>query len=206
MQTIKRKIEELKLPERNVRIHTEKQIAEFIRSLRMFGQFRPAIIDETDTILVGCGMYVAMKQDGWTEIDVIQKTDLTENEKKKLMIVDNKIFDLGMDDFDGLNAFLAELQTDLDIPGFDESVLQSIVADAEKVTEEIMDYGTLAPETVEKIKATEERRNQEEVVEAISDPTEVVEKMATTTLAEESAETEVKRFVICPHCGEKVWL
>lgn len=202
MQTVKRKIDELKLPERNVRIHTEKQITEFVRSLRMFGQFRPAVIDETDTILVGCGMYAAMQQDGWTEIDVIQMPHLSANEKKKLMIVDNKIFDLGMDDFDNLNAFLEELQTDLDIPGFDESVLQSIVADAEKVTEEIMDYGTLAPETVEKIKATEERRNQEEAapnpVDKIKTPVPVPE--------EKSPEAEVKRFVNCPHCGEKIWL
>lgn len=202
MQTVKRKIEELKLPERNVRIHTEKQIAEFVRSLRMFGQFRPAVIDETDTILVGCGMYAAMQQDGWTEIDVIQMPNLSANEKKKLMIVDNKIFDLGMDDFDNLNAFLEELQTDLDIPGFDESVLKSIVADAEKVTEEIMEYGTLAPETVEKIKATEERRNQEEAapnpVDKIETPVPVPE--------EKSPEAEVKRFVSCPHCGEKIWL
>lgn len=206
MQTVKRKIEELKLPERNVRIHTEKQIAEFIRSLKMFGQFRPAVIDETDTILVGCGMYVAMKQAGMTEIDVIKMLNLSENEKKKLMIVDNKIFDLGMDDFDSLNAFLEELQTDLDIPGFDESVLKSIVADAEKVTEEIMEYGTLAPETVERIKAIEERRNQEEITEAVSDPTEKVGGMVTATPTEVTLEAEVKRFVICPHCGEKVWL
>lgn len=202
MQTVRRKIEELKLPERNVRIHTEKQIAEFIRSLRMFGQFRPAVIDETDTILVGCGMYAAMKQDGWTEIDVIIKTGLTENEKKKLMIVDNKIFDLGMDDFDNLNAFLEELQTDLDIPGFDESVLKSIVTDAAKVTEEIMDYGTLAPETVERIKATEERRSHEETAPDLTEKTETPAQVPTG----ESAEAKVKQFITCPHCGEKVWL
>lgn len=202
MQIIKRKIDELKLPERNVRIHTEKQIAEFIRSLRMFGQFRPAVIDETDTILIGCGMYAAMKQDGWTEIEVIQKNDLTENQKKKLMIADNKIFDLGMDDFDGLNAFLEELQSDLDIPGFDESILQSIVADAEQVTHEIMDYGTLAPEAVERIKATEERRNQEEITPDLAEIT----GRPVPAPEEQSPEAEVKRFVTCPHCGEKVWL
>lgn len=200
MQIVKRKISDLKLPERNVRIHTEKQIAEFIRSLRMFGQFRPAVIDETDTILIGCGMYAAMKQDGWTEIEVIQKNDLTENQKKKLMIVDNKIFDLGMDDFDGLNAFLTELQSDLDIPGFDESILQSLVADAEQVTEEIMDYGTLAPEAVERIKATEERRDREMPV---MEPDEKAESPAAMA---ETPESEVKKYIVCPHCGEKVWL
>lgn len=203
MQIVKRKIDELKLPERNVRIHTEKQIAEFVRSLKMFGQIRPAVIDETDTILVGCGMYEAMKQAGMTEINVIEKSNLTENEKKKLMIADNKIFDLGMDDFDGLNAFLAELQSDLDIPGFDESILQSIVADAEQVTHEIMDYGTLAPEAVERIKATEERRSQEE--EITPNSAEITERPVPAP-EEQSPEAEVKRFVTCPHCGEKVWL
>lgn len=39
-------ISELKSPENNVRIHTEKQIGEFIKSLEAFGQTRPAVIDE----------------------------------------------------------------------------------------------------------------------------------------------------------------
>lgn len=46
MKVIKKKLTELHRPERNVRIHSDKQIAEFKRSIEMFGQIRPIVIDE----------------------------------------------------------------------------------------------------------------------------------------------------------------
>ena len=50
-------ISELKKPERNVRIHTEQQIKEFERSIKMFGQIRPIVVDENNVILAGNGLY-----------------------------------------------------------------------------------------------------------------------------------------------------
>lgn len=47
------------------------------------------------------------------------------------MIADNKIFSLGIENLDTLNAFLEELQDDLDIPGYDSEILQQMIADAE---------------------------------------------------------------------------
>ena len=35
MKIIKLKLDDLKIPEKNVRIHTEKQIEEFVRSTRV---------------------------------------------------------------------------------------------------------------------------------------------------------------------------
>ena len=48
-----------------------------------------------------------------------------ENQKKKLMIADNKIFSLGIENLETLNSFLEDLQGDLDIPGFDEEILKT---------------------------------------------------------------------------------
>ena len=57
MNVITMPISELKRPERNVRIHTDKQLKEFERSIRMFGQIRPLVVDETNTILAGVGCF-----------------------------------------------------------------------------------------------------------------------------------------------------
>ena len=43
---------------------------------------------------------------GYEEAQVYQYNDLTENQKKKLMIADNKIFSLGIENLDTLNSFL----------------------------------------------------------------------------------------------------
>lgn len=98
-------ISEVHSPEKNVRIHPESQIREFIKSLKLFGQTRLAIIDENNEILIGNGMYEALKQAGYETIWVYQRTDLTENEKKKMMIADNKLYGLGIDNLDTLNEF-----------------------------------------------------------------------------------------------------
>ena len=51
MKQLTMKLKDLVRPERNIRIHTEKQLAEFERSVRMFGQIRPIVVDENNIIL-----------------------------------------------------------------------------------------------------------------------------------------------------------
>lgn len=58
------KIAELHAPEKNVRVHTEAQIKEFEKSIRMFGQLRPIVVDETNTILAGNGLCVTLQRMG----------------------------------------------------------------------------------------------------------------------------------------------
>lgn len=146
VEIIKMKLSDLVKPEKNVRIHTEQQLKEFQRSINMFGQIRPIVIDENNTILAGNGLYDTLIAMGKDTADVYQYNHLTENQKKKLMIADNKIFSLGIENLDTLNCFLEELQGDLDIPGFDEGILKQMVADAEDVTDKIAEYGTLDDE------------------------------------------------------------
>ena len=43
MNIIRKNLSDLQRPERNVRIHNSKQLCEFKRSLKMFGQIRPII-------------------------------------------------------------------------------------------------------------------------------------------------------------------
>ena len=215
MNSITMKLADMVRPEKNVRIHTEQQLREFERSVKMFGQIRPIVVDENNVILAGNGLYETLLRLGYEEAMVYQYTDLTENQKKKLMIADNKIFSLGIENLDTLNAFLEDLQGDLDIPGFDSEILKQMVSDAEEVTEKLSEYGTLDDSEIQAIKDRAEKAQKPiETVVPISeqnssnnqqDP--IVAAASDSVHEEEDEETaEVKKFVICPKCGEKIWL
>ena len=201
MKVTQMKLKDLKKPERNVRMHTDQQIKEFERSVTMFGQIRPIVVDENNVILAGNGLYDTLVKMGKEKADVYKVENLTENQKKKLMVADNKIFSLGVDNLETLNSFIEELRDDLDIPGFDEDILRQMVSDAEEVTEKISEYGTLDEAEIQNIKDNAERKAQnfEE-----STGTTVTSELIQEEQDEET--TEIKKFVICPNCGEKIWL
>lgn len=201
-------ISELKTPGNNVRVHTEKQIREFVKSLEAFGQTRPAVIDENNVVLVGNGMVEAMKRKGETTVEVFRKLNLSEAEKKKLMLADNKIYDLGVDNYDAIEQIISELGNDLVIPGFDEDVLRSISNTAEEVTEAINQYGIMEPKEVEKIKQKETAEDSQNVQSYERHFNQGMEEKEFGTVDTEPCEeiTEMKKFIICPKCGEKVWL
>lgn len=204
MNVVKMPLSSLKRPERNVRMHTEKQLKEFERSVTMFGQIRPIVVDDERTILAGNGLYETLLRMGWTEADVLQMQGLSDSQKKKLMLADNKIYGLGVDDLDSFDAILNELQDDLDIPGFDEELLKSMVSQASEVTEKLQEYGTLDDEEIGEIRAARERKEQYMAAES-EEPADEPEDAAVATPAVEEREP-VRQYVICPHCGEKVWL
>lgn len=211
MKQLTLKLSELVRPERNIRIHTEKQLEEFERSVRMFGQIRPIVVDEKNTILAGNGLYETLLRMGEEQALVYKYEDLTESQKKKLMIADNKIFSLGIENLDTLNEFLEELNGDLDIPGFDEEILKQMVADADEVTEKISEYGTLDEEEIQQIKEANEKREQKELESASEEgkaivQTDLPQQGGQSATMESSESAETRRFVICPKCGEQIWL
>ena len=100
---------------------------------------------------------------------------------------------------------------DLDIPGFDEEILKQMVADADEVTEKISEYGTLDEEEIQQIKEANEKREKKEQESASEEGKAIVQTdlpqqggQSATMESPESAET--RRFVICPKCGEQIWL
>lgn len=209
MEIITMKLVDLVKPEKNVRIHTEQQLKEFQRSVKMFGQIRPIVVDENNVILAGNGLYETLIAMGKETADVYKYDNLTENQKKKLMIADNKIFSLGIENLDTLNSFLEDLQGDLDIPGFDEDILKQMVSEAEDVTEKLSEYGTLDDEEIQSIKESGERKEQQiqkaEAEQATPAPQPIAQPQQ--EMPEDSEDTtEVKKFVICPKCGERIWL
>lgn len=202
MKVTKKKLTDLRRPERNVRRHTEKQIKEFRRSVEMFGQIRPIVIDEDGVILAGNGLYETLLSMGKTEADCYVVQGLSDAEKKKLMLADNKIYGLGVDDLDALDAIIAELKDDLDIPGFDEELLSNMMAEASEVTEKLQEYGTLDESEIQEIKEAKERKERYIASKVETDDDERADNEGEQTEQKEP----VGRYVVCPHCGEKVWL
>lgn len=210
MEVIKLKLADILKPEKNVRIHTEQQLKEFRRSVEMFGQIRPIVVDENNVILAGNGLYDTLAAMGKDTADVYRYENLTENQKKKLMIADNKIFSLGVENLETLNSFLEELQGDLDIPGFDEEILKQMVSEAEDVTEKLSEYGTLGEDEIQSIKEMGERKGlQMQNIQSgyeEQQPDQAPVTMAQQEPEADDEETTENKFVVCPKCGEKIWL
>ena len=206
MKVTRMKLSSLKSPEKNVRIHSEKQTKEFVRSLEAFGQIRPIVVDESYTILAGNGLYAALMAKGETEADVLVMKGLSENEKKKLMLADNKIYSLGVDDMDVFEEFLKDLGDDIDIPGYDEELLKTITADLEDVDDILSGYGTVTDTTKKQMSDMVQKYEAQEAVHA-----EAAEEIKPANPAREQPPDEhgeplPKRFIQCPKCGEKIWL
>ena len=200
------RIEDLQHPEKNVRKHSRKQIDEMKRSLDMFEQFRPIVVDEKNTILCGNGLVMALREMGREEAEVIQYTGLTANQKKKLMIADNQIASLGTDNMEVIEEFIKSLDGDLDVPGYDEETLEMLVAEADAVTEQVMSYGVYTPEEVAEVKSYEDTPIQP-VPQTYQEPIQRVGAPAPIPADERtSANMEREQYVICPHCNEKIWL
>ena len=214
MKTVKKKLADLKRPERNVRMHTDKQIKEFRRSLEMFGQIRPIVIDENNVMLAGNGLYETMLTMDYKEADCYVVTGLSENEKKKLMLADNRIFDLGVNDLSAFDALIAELGDDLDVPGYEDDLLRTLSADAEEIDEMMSSYGLVDEEKKSEIiqaKATYAKQEQEfaeQAQEFTPKQQPESERSAENDNNKESGDNENRqlRFVVCPKCGERIWL
>ena len=201
MKAVTKLLSDLKRPERNVRMHTDKQLVEFRRSVEMFGQIRPIVCDENGVILAGNGLYDTLLSMGRTEAECYVIEGLTENEKKKLMLADNRIFDLGVDDMKAFDEFIAELGDDLDVPGFDDELLRSLVADEAEVDEMMSSYGLISEEKKAEMADAAETYQKEAEARAAQPASPI----GGSAGAGEEAQP-VGKYVVCQKCGEKVWL
>lgn len=196
----------LKPLEENVRNHSEAQIKEMIRSLNQFGQTRPMVVDEQGNILVGNGLYMALKERGDSEADVYRIVGLTETQKKKLVLTDNKVYSLGTDNYAVIDDFLKDITIeagDFDIAGFDEDMLKSMAADIEAgLMDDEDDFNIIEPP----VEAVEPPQEQERPQDEQTPMSEVSSECERTMSEVDEAEGEMQKFVICPHCGEKIYL
>lgn len=199
MQIERIKLSELKPLDSNVRNHPEVQIKELARSVDQFGQTRAMVIDEDNNILIGNGLYYAMKYLGREEVDIHRIVGLSKKDKKKLILSDNKIYTLGRDDFEGIQAYIDEITAsgDFDIAGFDEEILKEMTRTLDDVKMDVMNYGinevtpVATPRPVEK----PVEPKYEAYTPTETKPVEPVQPVQ---------QVDTSRKIICPNCGEVI--
>ena len=64
MKITVKKLADLHKPAHNIRRHSDKQITEYIRSVEMFGQIKPLVVDEHGEIIAGNGLFEALSRMG----------------------------------------------------------------------------------------------------------------------------------------------
>lgn len=214
---------------KNVRLHSAKQISEYERSVRKFGQIKLIVCDENNVILIGNGLYEAMKAAGLTEATCIIKEGMSEHDKYKMMMADNKIYSLGVDNLEAIEDIIAELGgvKDFDIPGYDADLLETLTFEPIEADDFMSGYGILDTDTkagMEKAAVRYEQEDAEFASEAEeitpigqNRPLETPETAANGTGdagigvdTENPVETAgialQRRYIVCPKCGEKIWL
>lgn len=123
---------------RNSRTHNEEQIAQIMASIKEFGFTNPILIGSDNVIIAGHGRLLAAQRLGLTEVPVICLPDLTETQRKALVIADNKIaLNAGWNE-EMLALEMKELEEsdfNLDILGFSEDELKELENFGESQTE-----------------------------------------------------------------------
>lgn len=191
MKVISKNISELRVPERNIRRHTDKQLKEYVRSLEMFGQIKPIVIDESGEIIAGNGLYMALQQMGKTSCDCYVLSGLSDKQKKKLMLADNRVYELGVTDMDAFDAIIRDLEGDINVPGWEEDLLSMMNSSVSDIDDVIEAYGTYDADDVKRIDSRKEP---------------VPDKAESTTAKVPEAQPEEQKWIVCPKCGERICL
>ena len=219
-----KKLSELHKPARNIRRHSEKQLAEYVRSIKMFGQVKPLVVAEDGEIIAGNGLYEALLRMGWETCDCYVMVGLTDVQKKKLMMADNKVYELGFTDVDVIEELVKELDGDVDVPGWDADLLEMLNSTEAEVDEIVDSYGTFPQEEVSAMN----RHQVEEHVPYAETPSyspaapgysapatsaapqraSVAQELSTPSEPQNTApvyESQSQhRYIRCPKCGEMI--
>lgn len=200
MKQIVVELSKLKTDFNNVRLHGESQLRELLKSVKQFGQTRAIVIDEDNNVLIGNGLCQAMRLGGYETANAYMMEGLTEKEKKKLMLSDNKIFSLGLDNNEEIQRLIDDISSggDYDIPGFDEDILKEMTRTIDEVKEDMFSYGELPISRIEKIK-----ERSESIPEGSAREETQISRQERYAPMEQEREV---RKVICPSCGEVIYL
>lgn len=115
MQLKKIELSKIKPYEKNARKNDEA-VEYVIKSIEQCEYIAPIILDENNVILAGHTRWKALKKLGYKEAECIIKEGLTEEQKKKYRLLDNKTAEFAEWDFDLLEDELTDLDFgDLDI-------------------------------------------------------------------------------------------
>jgi DNA modification methylase len=120
---------------RNARTHDEPQVAQIAGSIAEFGFVNPILIGADDVIIAGHGRLMAARKLGLSDVPVIRLGELSETQRKALIIADNKIAENAGWDEELLRLELADLKAedfDLNLTGFDLSEIDELLKSADE--------------------------------------------------------------------------
>ena len=130
-------ISKIKPYKNNARMHTTKQVEQIKASIKEFGFTNPLLIDSDYNLIAGHGRLEAIQQlnnfdykdNPITQAPAVIISDLSEAQRKALIIADNKIADNSYFATDLLKLELQGLESliDLDLLGFSDSELSEIL-------------------------------------------------------------------------------
>lgn len=141
MEIINKKIEELKMYDKNPR-KNDDSVDYVANSIKQFGFKVPLVIDKDGVIVTGHTRYKASKKLGLKEVPCIIADDLTPKQIRAFRIADNKVteksswdLDLLKEEFDDLLDFdmtdfgfgefeVTMLESDITPDGYDEDLIQ----------------------------------------------------------------------------------
>lgn len=113
-QLVKMRLAEI-IPYENNPRHNDNAVEAVKESIRQCEYIAPIIVDEDQVILAGHTRAKALAELGKTDADVMVVTGLTDEQKRKYRLLDNKTNELASWDIDKLEI---ELE-DIDFEGFD---------------------------------------------------------------------------------------
>lgn len=175
LQVVYRNVDELIPYARNSRTHTDEQVDKIVASIKDIGWTNPILVDGNSGIIAGHGRLLAAQKLGMKEVPVIELKGLTEAQKRKYIIADNRLaLDAGWDE-EMLKAeltWLTEHDYDVGSIGFDEDEISAILSfnidtesggnevesdsdQVEEISEELMDAETVAAPPIPKTKPKE---------------------------------------------------
>ena len=114
----------------NSRTHDNNQVKQIASSIKEFGFTNPILIDGDNGVIAGHGRLLAADLLGMDEVPTITLKGLTEAQRKAYVIADNQLALNAGWDLDSLKVELdrlAELDFDIDLLGFDDDFLSSLL-------------------------------------------------------------------------------
>ena len=123
----------LRLDKQNARTHSERNLGAIRRSLELFGQQKPIVVNAKGTVVAGNGTVQAAKALGWTRLAVVRFKG-TPVQAKAYAVADNRTAELAEWDPENLSAVLKELADEdylwEDDLAFTQDELDALKADA----------------------------------------------------------------------------
>lgn len=102
MKLYRAKVKDVKPYPNNPRIN-DRAVKDVMESIKQCGYCAPIVVDENFVVLAGHTRLKSIKKLGWKTVEVIVKEGLTEEQKRKYRLLDNKTGELAEWDMEKLN-------------------------------------------------------------------------------------------------------